>query len=177
MKSGMHSTAFNMTKQNQNKAGNFKDGQWNVVHLKFLADFMRAAGLSTTRVADQMELSRQSVYYWFAKDDMKISQVYRLFEKFGYKIAFSYEKESAAIELPVVVKMTVKKQDEPKKLSFVSEALDIYAISREELASKLQVGKSTISHWLSCDDCFISYIYRIATAADLKLAITIQPIE
>ena len=145
-------------------------------NLRFLVDFMKAAGVSTNQVAQLMGVSRQAVHHWFVKDDMKVSQIKRLFELCGYKIVFALEKEAAADTLPVRVTMSVINSAGPQRLAFLKNALDRYDVSRESLAARLNVGKTTLYNWFKSDDCFLSYVYAIAMAEDMKLDIRIAPL-
>ncbi|MBO5311317.1 MAG: helix-turn-helix domain-containing protein [Bacteroidales bacterium] len=145
-------------------------------NLRFLVDFMKAAGVGTNQVAQLMGVSRQAVHHWFVKDDMKVSQIQRLFELCGYKIAFALEKEVAADTLPVRVTMSVVNPAGPQRLAFLKNALDRYDVSRESLAARLNVGKTTLYNWFKSDDCFLSYVYAIAMAEDMKLDIRIAPL-
>ena len=157
--------------------GNFRDGQWNVARLRFLVDFMKAAGVSTGQAAELMGVSRQAVWHWFTKDDMKVSQVYRLFELCGYVINFELEKEAVESGLPVSVSMSVANPDGVSRLAFLKSALDRHNVSRDSLAAKLNVGKATVYNWFKTDDCFISYVYDIAVAEGMRLAIRIEPVK
>ena len=67
----------------------FEDGEWQVSNLKFLADFIKAEGLSLEQAAAKMDLSRQAVYYWFATDDAKISTILTFLDRCGYTIDFA----------------------------------------------------------------------------------------
>ena len=131
-----------MHNDNINKTGNFKDGQWHVVHLRFLLDFMREASLTTGGVAEVMGLTRQAVYHWLAKDDMKMSQVMRLFELCGYSISFALEKESPPSVLPVTVTMNVIRPLPPGRLSFLRDALELNSITKDRLAAELNLGRA-----------------------------------
>ena len=139
-------------------------------------DFMKAAGVSTNQVAQLMGVSRQAVHHWFVKDDMKVSQIKRLFELCGYKIVFALEKEEARNNLPVRVTMSVVNPSGPLRLAFLKNALDRYDVSKESLAARLNVGKTTLYNWFKSDDCFLSYVYAIAMAEDMKLDIRIAPL-
>ena len=154
-----------MEKQDMNKARN----------LRFLVDFMKAAGVSTNQAAELMGVSRQAVWHWFAKDDMKLSQIYRLFELCGYRITFELDKETPQNSLPVVVTMSVVNPAGLQRLGFLKAALDKHDITKESLAEKINVGKATLYNWFKSDDCFISYVYAIAVAEDMKLSIRIEP--
>lgn len=71
------------------KARNVRSGSYPLKNLKFLYDFAVEMNLTVGDLAARMGLSRQSVYYWFKKDDVKISNIYRLFDVLGYEIRFS----------------------------------------------------------------------------------------
>ena len=165
-----------MRKETNNPESNYQDGQWNLVHLKFLTDFMEETGLTTASVAELVGISRQAVYYWFKKDDVKISMIYNLFEAYGYKIEFDLIKERAADGEPARVEMAVeRKQTTGKRLEFLASALKRYNIYREDISPKMGIGNTTIYYWLSHDDVFISYIYQLAEVAGLRLSIKITP--
>ena len=164
-----------MQDNDMNKSGNFRDGRWQVVHLNFLVDFLVAAGISTGHAAELMGLTRQAVYHWLAKDDMKISQVCRLFEVCGYSIEFGLEKESAGTSAPVSVTMNLAKAEEKGRLDFLKNALSCHGISKYRLAESLHIGSATLYNWFKVDDCLISYIYRIAEIEGFRLTIRIEP--
>lgn len=165
-----------MKKQETDKTG-YRDGQWKVVHLGFLIDFMNAAGLSTTSLAERLGLSRQAVWHWFSRDDMKLSQIYRLFETCGYRIEFSLVKDSPQNGLPVCVTMAVNPPQAKARLDFLRIALDRYVPSKEALAQKIGVGKATLYNWFKADDCFLSYVYAVAVAEEMRLSIKIEPLS
>ena len=146
-----------------------------VNRLKFLEDFMKAAGVSTSRLAGLMGITRQSVHHWFVKDDMKISQVFRLFELCGYRVEFALAKDAPQSGLPVDVCMTVVNPEGPQRLAFLNNALNTHSITREHLAETLQIGKATVYNWFKSDDCFISYNYAAAVAYGVRLSIRILP--
>lgn len=73
----------------EKKARNVRSGSYPLKNLKFLYDFAAEMNLTVGDLAARMGLSRQSVYYWFKKDDVKISNIYRLFDLLGYEIRFS----------------------------------------------------------------------------------------
>ena len=155
-----------MEKQDMNKARN----------LRFLVDFMKAAGVTTNQAAQLMGVSRQAVHHWFVKDDMKVSQIQRLLELCGYRIEFELQKETAVSSLPVRVTMSVVNPAGPQRLAFLKNALDRHDVVRDDLAARLGVGKATLYNWFKADDCFLSYVYAIAVAEDMKLDIRIAPL-
>ena len=168
--------SLKMRKEANNPGSNYQDGQWNLVHLKFLTDFMEETGLTTASVAELLGISRQAVYYWFKKDDVKISVIYKLFEVYGYKIEFDLIKERNSEGEPAKVEMQVqRKQKTGKRLEFLASALKRYNIYREDISPKMGIGNTTIYYWLSHDDVFISYIYKLAELAGLKVTIRITP--
>ena len=68
-----------------------------------------------------------------------------------------------------------RKQTTGKRLEFLASALKRYNIYREDISPKMGIGNTTIYYWLSHDDVFISYIYKLAEVAGLKVAIKITP--
>ena len=163
-----------MKKENTSRAGNYKDGQWQVVRLRFLVDFLKASGLATGQVAELMGITRQSVYHWLAKDDMKLSTVYSLFERAGYRIDFSYESEDRVDDANVVVSMQVLPPVGGARLFFLKRLLQEMNISNEELAVRLGVGRATVYHWFKADDCMVSSLHSIAATTGRRLQITIR---
>lgn len=151
----------------------YKDGKWNVNYLRFLVDFMDEMGAGTTEVAEKLGLSRVSIYYWLRQDDAKISAICKVFEAYGYNIAFSLEKDRPTGEAQV--SMNIKRPVGDKRLSFLDDALNRYRINRGELLKKLQLGATTLCYWMKADDIYMSYIYKIAEASGLVLTIDITP--
>ena len=188
-----------MTDRNENMQGSFKGGQCHIVRLKFLADFMKTSGITKVEVAEKMCLTRQAVHHWFLRDDMRLSHIYSLFEKFGYRIEFSLGDGSSALNAPgtsgqsdgmsgpysvgsmsrqpdVTVTMTLMFRDSHPKLAFLKSALEANSISKETLAERLRISRATVFNWFKADDCFLSYIYEAAFATGLRLSIRIFPL-
>jgi len=61
-----------------------------------------------------------------------------------------------------------------KRLSFLAEALAVN--DKEAVARELGIGVTGIYYWLSHDDMYISYIYRIAEILGKKVKVTIRPL-
>lgn len=51
-----------------------------------------------------------------------------------------------------------------------------YHVVMDDLADRPGVGKATLYNWFKSDDCFLSYVYAIAMAEDMKLDISISPL-
>lgn len=158
-------------------SGTFRDGQWNLVHLGFLYDFMRLSDISTTRMAELMGITRQSVYHWFAKDDMKVSLLQRVFEVCGCRLTLSMVPlDPVLADSHLVVNMSLPHKGEQRRLAFLKAVFDRSGLSRDELAGRLGVGRSTVSRWLTADDCTIAQLYHIARTLSQKLTVTIEPL-
>lgn len=169
--------SLKMRKEGTNPESNYQDGKWNLTHLKFLTDFMEETGLTTAAIAEMVGISRQAVYYWFKKDEVRLSMIYKLFKAYNYKIEFDFIKERPLEGEPARVEMEVEREKLPgaKKLEFLASALKRYNISREDVQEKMNIGTTTIYYWLSHDDVFISYMYKFADVTGLKFAIRITP--
>lgn len=154
-----------------------QDEKWNCKNLKFLTDFMEETGLTVATLAESIGLTRQSIYHWLQIDEVKISLIYKLFEANGYKITFDYVKGRSQEGINSYVDMAVEREPGEKNLSFLASALKRYKLRREPLSEKLGIGKTTIYYWLCHDEIFISYIFKIAEIAGLRVVIRITPIE
>lgn len=156
----------------------FEDGEWQVSNLKFLADFIKAEGLSLEQAAAKMDLSRQAVYYWFATDDAKISTILTFLDRCGYTIDFALERKETMrgnAWVKIDIRKKVHEGCKNVRLAFLEKALKAYGIRKKALARKMGLGDSAVFYWLKQDDCLISYIYRIAEAEGLDVKIHIQP--
>lgn len=156
----------------------FKDGEWQVSNLKFLADFFKKTGLSTENAAEKVGITRQAVYYWFATDDAKISTIMNFIDKCGYTIDFSIVREDM-LRGNAWVKIDVDPKEEQNihegRLAFLDRAMKQNGLSKKTLARKIGLGESAIFYWFTKDDCMISHVYRIAEAEGLQVKIHIQP--
>lgn len=157
------------------KARNVRSGSYPLKNLKFLYDFAAEMNLTVGDLAARMGLSRQSVYYWFKKDDVKISNIYRLFDVLGYEIRFSLTDMKEEANPNVKVTSKLYSPETPKNLDFLTIALNQYRINKTDLCRDLNLGATTIYSWQVHDDCFMSYIFRIAEMRGLRLNIDINP--
>lgn len=166
----------------KNSPGKFQDGNWNVKNLRFLVDFMDAMGMTTTDVANKMGLSsRQSVYHWLVTDDVKYSNIIKFFDACGYDIIFSFISKTKKKASDTEVNITLHEDDKTdikylnRKLGFFHKAMDDYGVSSAVFSEYLSIDKTTIFYWFKQDDCALSYIYKFAEFAKLKLRIEIKP--
>lgn len=142
-------------------------GKYELKNLKFLGDFMTTLGITTTVAAKKADLTQVTVYYWLKKDDAHLSSVERLINAWGYKLEFelvSKEEENSIVRIET---------PNTRRLAFLERALS--NVDREWLRQQLEIGTTTIYYWMSHDDIFISYIYRIAEVLDKKVSVTIRP--
>jgi hypothetical protein len=150
------------------------------LRLKFITEFMNRTGHTTPSIAQAMGYkSRQTVFHWLDKDDMKMSKCYELFDACGYRIRFAmvpktYNKIDCTAEVTMVTEDPVN--DDDKRLAFMSRAIAKTDITQEALAQKLGRRRTAIHHWLNeVDDCMISQVYETAEALGMKVTIDIQP--
>lgn len=140
-------------------------------NLRFLGDFMRMRQLSTTQAGAMIGMTQVGVYYWFKRDDARLSQVDKLIAACGYSLNFEFlDREQ---ETNPLISIEVART---KRLSFLSEALDSLE-KKKDVAGKLGLASSTIYYWLTKDDIFISYIYKIAEIIGKKVKVTIRQVR
>lgn len=152
-----------------------QDGKWELKDLKFIEEFMKVNGLSTTMIAEQIGISRQSVYNWLKCDDMMISSIYALFESYGLKICFEL---NAAGETDSGMRIEGKGFiSKKKRLGFFENYIKRNGITREQVAQMSGLTKHTVNHWFQFDDCFFSYICRFAEKNGLELKYSVKHID
>jgi len=146
---------------------------WDEVsNLRFLVRFFEETNMSISQAADVLGSTRQSVYFWLVKDDARFSVVNDLIEKCGYSLSFELIKKRVEDSL---ISIEVPHKKDEKRLSFFSDALKKYGITKEDLSSKLDIGLTAVYYWFRVDDCFISYIFKTAQLYDLNVKIHIRP--
>ena len=148
--------------------------------LMFIAEFMNRTGNTTTTIAQQMGYkSRQTVFYWLDKDDMKMSKCYELFDACGYKITFSMiAKSEVKIDCTADVVMMTEDKPKPgdKRLSFLARAISKSGMTQEAVAKAVGLRRTAIQHWLNeVDDCLVSQVYDTAEVLGMKVKISIEP--
>lgn len=166
-------------KRVQKRSENYKTGQWELKYTKFVHAFIGQTGKTLEQIADEAGITRQTIYHWFNKDEAKISSIINFIERCGYKISFCLKPTNNEVGDALV---TINRKEAPettgtKKLSFLNEAFNIYNISRKDTAALLGISYTALYYWFKNDDVFISYIYKMAEANDLKLIIKIDPAE
>ena len=168
----------------KNSSGKYQNGNWDVKNLKFLVDFMDATGMTTTDVANKIGLSsRQSVYHWLVTDDVKFSNIIKFFDACGYDIIFSFIPKTRKKVSDTEISITLHEYDKDeskyanRRLGFFQKAMDANGVSSASFSEYLSIDKTTIFYWFKQDDCAISYLYRFAEFAKLKLKIEIKPKE
>ena len=164
-------------KKVQKRSENFKRGQWDLKYLQFVGSFIKQSGMTLEQAAAKAGITRQTVFYWFKKDDAKIKSVVNFINGCGYNIEFALQPISNEVgdALVTINAKSVQPADGSRILSFLDEAIDRYGIMRKEAAAKLGLTYTSLYYWFLHDDIFISYIYKIAEAYGLKLIIKIDP--
>lgn len=143
--------------------------KYDLKNLKFVGDFMKREGLSTTTAGEKVGLSQVSVYYWLKKDDARLSSVEKLISACGYKLIVDFsDSEPAAFDYVI-------ESSEGKRLSFLAEALS--DVDKADVAKALGYSQTTIYYWLSHDDIFVSYLYRFAEYLGKRLRFTIVKLK
>jgi len=143
----------------------FQRDKYDLKNLKFFGDFLSAVGLNTTTAGEKIGLSQVAVYYWLKKDDAKLSSIEKLINACGYRLSMEFVDPDAEIIMEI---------NRTKRLSFLAEALAVN--DKEMVARELGVGLTGIYYWLSHDDVFVSYIYRIAEILGKKVRVSIRPL-
>lgn len=148
-----------------------RDKEWQNSNLAFLGDFLDRIQVTALQLAEKLEITKQSVHYWFAKDDCKVSVAHRIVNACGYDIRFTLQKSS---ELTEKIPAPIKGNDEPR-LQFLWDYLDAHPEYEDRILKELDMANSTFYYWSRADDCFVGYLIRIAKCTGAKLRISIMP--
>ena len=138
----------------------------------FFVDLLNLSHISYDNAAALAGMSKSCIYYWITVDNAKLSQVMNVIEGLGYslRIILSRNEGDDAKITPVDINdLLMSNNCKPKRLSFLTIALVKYAISKKDLASRLNVTNKTIGYYFSQDDILISRIFDIAKACDLSV--------
>ena len=150
------------------------------MRLRFIAEFMNRTGNTTTTIANLMGYkSRQTVFHWLDKDDMKISKCYELFDACGYRITFSMTAKSD-VKIECMADVVMMTEDRPlsgdRRLSFMARAIAKSGMTQEAVAKALGMRRTAIQHWLNeVDDCLVSQVYETAEVLGMKVKINVEP--
>lgn len=143
--------------------------------LQFLRSFMETNGISKIDLARVMGVSAQNIFVYFKRDDMKLSYAQEIFDKFGYNLTFSLEKEQQSTQDVIIDIQPLVSSGGLKRLAFLRVAFALYDIKRTTVAEDLGLNITGVNRWFRVDDMSISYIFKIAELYGLKVRITATP--
>ena len=163
-----------------------------ISNLKFLDKFIKMRKLTKPQFAELIGMTKANVYHWFKVDDIMLKTLNNAFDKIGYEVIFKEIKwESKYTDLNAGTidciwngftcntadddEEDMPKPDPIKSLDFLRHALYDNDIDQNALAKKLGIDVETIDYWFRHDNCFVSYIFRIAKYTKMKLKVDIRP--
>lgn len=153
------------------------------VRCQFVSDFVAGEGLSMTEAGEILGMTRSSFWHCVSVvDDMKLSQVDRLFEARGFRVRMQIvrpgdeklEDIATADDLVIGTDGRVRL----KRTSFILLAMKRYKVGKYELCEKYlqpRIQYSSFRRMLDLDDMYLSRTYSIAEAMGANLVIDIMP--
>lgn len=145
--------------------------------LQFLISLMETKGISKPELAAIMGKSRQNIFTYFKRDDMKLSFAQEIAKRLGYNLSFSLESENPAKNNMIVEIEKLVGNESLKRLAFLRLAMSQYGIERKAIAEQLGLNYVGVSRWFMVDDIALSYIFEIAELYGLNVKIKAQVIE
>lgn len=164
------------TKKKVETPGQYTNQAWIVKNVRPFYEFMTQMGLSTKTVAEAIGITPTGVRRWLQVDDMMVSNLYKVADAYGYDIKIKLvplkkeNTEDSGIEIQMGNRPT-------KRLGFIDVAMKQSRVPRSELAARLGITPAGMRFWMHNDDTFMSWIYKVAEALDMKVAITFSPKE
>lgn len=174
----------NSTKEVDAPRSRFIDGKWQCKNLAFLVEFMQAAHLSTTKMAEITGYTRQSIVFWLNSDNASLKKLVNVFTKLGYKLEMELVKETAVrpthntfITLAAPENESGMNLNTCVRLMFLVKAMAKYNFNIMDITRKTGMTRTAVAHWFNADDILIGNIFNVAEAFGLTLNTTISPID
>ena len=143
-------------------------------NLEALYYFMCLINKNPSTFAELIGVSKQAVYKWFAKDDMKLSSFIEVFEKFRMEVSFIIVPPESNIVFEGFPYFEDTDASD-KRLSFLKRAMTGHTYN--EVANGIGCSEPTIEYWFRVDDCTISKTRAIATFLGYDLHIKVTSID
>ncbi len=145
----------------------------NEKRLGFLSSILDVMEVGKGKLAEMLDVSPQSIFAAFKRDDMKLSKIEDILDKLGLKLSVRLEKEGDNMKDIVNGMENILGRKELKRLTFLRLAFRRYGIKKDDLAQKLDFNVAGIFRWFRVDDILISHLYEIAKFYDLKLILDV----
>lgn len=155
------------------------DGKTDIKRLDFFYAFLRSKLVALNALPAEL-ISRSAMNTNSYKDDMRLSQIFRIIKYYGYSIFIYLEPKNpyAASEYRGKCIHTNAAKLNPENNNPMSFLKDYMASSGEPLyalANKIGVTSGTIIHWYKVSDIMVSRLYYIAEKLGRNVRIVIRP--
>ncbi len=144
--------------------------------MSFLESLLVATGTSKTSLADLMGVSKQNIFTYFRRDDMKLSYAQEISARLGYDLSFRFEKTEEGTGVNTFIEIeSPTKENGLMRLAFLRIAMGQYGIDRNKLAEQLGISNTGVLRWFKVDDIAISYLFKIADLYGLAVKVKATP--
>lgn len=143
--------------------------------LDFLRFFMDSNGLTYDDVGDMIGMTKSGVCTMFSNevDDARLSMVFALARKCGYKLDIIVTKADDKNNRPMKVNVDnyihLAKGYVPDDLAFLSLALAKYKITKTELAKRLDIHVKSVNKFFHNQDMSVSRLLQIASVCNFDI--------
>lgn len=144
--------------------------------LKFLTDWMKLNGISTTDVNNALQYKSRYFSRILQQDDLKVSQLHKIFNKLGFEMTLSYIGIKSYPRTVLDYKRS-NSEETPSRLGFFMQAIMTQDTDVTKVAEALGVPPRSVLYWLSVDDCLYSMIYKLAERYNLIISVKIEPLS
>ncbi len=141
----------------------------DVKRLGFLMELIESEKISRPELCRRLGITRQNLYAFFRRDDMKLSCLEEILAAMGYEVKVTLRQRKAHASALIKAMEELIGPEKLKRLSFLEIAMKLYGISKKDLSEKLEITTVGINRWFVADDIAISYLYDIAGLYDLEL--------
>lgn len=177
-------TKKDTTTETNNTNTGYIDGKWQCRNLAFLVEFMQAARLSTSKLAELTGYTRQCIFFWLKTDNASLKKIENVFTKLGYKLEMELVKDTVVRPAQNTFITLAKPDNESStnlntcvRLMFMVKAMAKYNFNIMDIVRNTGMTRSTVAHWFNADDILVGNIFTVAEAFGLTVNTKISPIE
>lgn len=140
--------------------------------LAFLNGLLANCKVTKYALAEMMGVSKQNIFTYFKRDDMKLSYAMEIADRLGYTLSFTLDSGELDKASNVMIELgKLVGANGLNRLAFLNLALGMNGVSKSEVAEKLGLQYTGVQRWFKVDDIAISYIFAIADAFGWKVKI------
>lgn len=161
----------------KNKKKKFAKDTSPAKRLDILRTFLALVGIGQEKLADILNITRMTVCNWLLNDDLKISYLHAIFNKFGYALFVRLTRNPNQNDPVVPYDGRLAKYRDKGRLPYLCNLMDREGITIKDLANELNLDKSVVRRMFIKNDISLSRLISIAEAYGSKVVFDVIPFK